>query len=252
MLHRFLTPRWIAGHLMVILVAGVFVRLGIWQLDRLTERRAFNHTVAERIAAAPSDLSGLLNATPPEELEYRTAVVMGTFDESEEILIRSRTNDGEAGFHVVTPLVIEQGRAVLVNRGWVPLEFDDPPVLPALPPRDQTQVTGTVRDSQSAPSLGPRDPSDGVLERMYWIDIPRIQQQSSYALVPVSLELRAQVPQQTGSFPVPVPSRVLTEGSHLAYAVQWFAFALIGLGGYAALLRRSGKGGGVGESAGSR
>lgn len=250
MLRRFLTPRWIVGHLLVLVVVGVFIRLGIWQLDRLSERRALNDTVSARLALPTTDLRDLLDGASPDEWEHRAAVVQGTFDVKEEILIRSRTSNGEAGFHVVTPLVIGDDVAVLINRGWVPLEYDDPPVTPALPVAGLTEVTGTVRVSQPAPILGPRDPSAGILERMYWIDIPRIQQQSSYALLPVSLQLQVQVPGQIGPLPVPVPPLDLTEGSHLAYSVQWFAFALIGMGGYVALLRRSGRGAGVGESDG--
>lgn len=239
MSHRFFSTRWIIGHLIVLIIVGAFVRLGIWQLDRLQDRRALKDIVSARMALPPSDLTGLLKDLSSDQLEYRRGVVSGIFDSGEEILIRSRTSNGEAGFHVVTPLVIGDDQAVLVNRGWVPLEFDDPPVGPALAPPDRTEVAGTLRKSQSAPTLGPRDPSGGKLQRMYWIDIPRIQEQSIYDLVPVSLELQAQVPQQTGSFPVPVPPRELTEGSHLTYAIQWFAFAGIGLAGYAALLRRS-------------
>jgi len=248
MSRRFLTPRWIAAHVVVMVVASVFIRLGIWQLDRLEARRSHNDTVAGRTTQQPVELNRLLADVPTDELEYRRTVARGTFDVDEEILVRSRTYNGEAGFHVVTPLVTEPGVAVLVNRGWVPLGLDHPPVSPAFPPTGQVEVTGTVRDSQSAPALGPRDPSDERLERVYWIDIPRIQQQSGYLLAPVSIELRSQVPAQTGSLPVPVPAPGLSEGSHFAYAIQWFAFALIGLGGYGALLRRSRKTGGVGES----
>jgi surfeit locus 1 family protein len=200
------------------------------------------------MAAPPLDLTELPNPLPTEALEYRRAVVTGIFDVNEELLIRSRTSNSEAGFHVVTPLATDSGRAILVNRGWVPLDLDDPPVSPAVPPLGPVEITGTIRDSQSAPTLGPRDPAEGTLERMYWIDIPRIQRQSAYLLASVSIELHSQVPAQTGSLPVPVPSLELTEGSHLAYAIQWFAFALIGLSGYAALLRRNRKTGGVGES----
>jgi surfeit locus 1 family protein len=239
MLQKYTTPRWLAVHLVVIIIAGVFVRLGIWQLDRLVERRTSNAAIAERTEIAPMDLNELLGNAAVSEREYRRVVAAGTFDVDGEVLIRSRTHNGEAGFHVVTPLVLNDGSAVLVNRGWVPLDMDTPPVSPALPPVGTVEVTGTVRESQAAPALGPRDPSEGKLERFYWIDIPRLQQQSSYPLTPISLELVVQVPAQSGRLPIPVPARTLTEGSHLAYAVQWFAFALIGLGGYAALLHRN-------------
>ena len=248
MLQKYLTPRWLAAHVVVMIVAGVFIRLGIWQLDRLEERRAGNATVTERTAMPAVGLNELLAGVPDGEREYRPVFVTGTFDVQGEVLIRSRTNEGEAGFHVVTPLVSGPGVAVLVNRGWVPLDLDTPPVAPALPPTGVVEVTGTVRNSQSAPALGPRDPADGQLQRFYWIDIPRVQQQSPYRLDPVSVELVSQVPAQAGPLPIPVPARELTEGSHLAYAIQWFAFAAIGLGGYVALLRRGRTTGGVGES----
>jgi surfeit locus 1 family protein len=249
MLQRYLTSRWITAHIVVLVVAALFIRLGIWQLDRLDARRAENDAVAGRMALQPVDLNSLLDSVPSDEWEYRRVVVVGTFDVDGEVLVRSRTHNGEAGFHVVTPLVSEPGVAVLINRGWVPLDLDSPPVSVAFPPVDQVEVSGTIRISQSAPTLGPRDPVNGQLERVYWIDITRIQQQSPYSLAPVSIELDSQVPAQAGPLPFPVPARELTEGSHLAYAIQWFAFALIGLGGYAALLGRNRKPGRVGEPA---
>jgi len=236
---RYRTPRWIVAHVVVLLVAAVFVRLGIWQLDRLDERRTSNAIIADRRAAPAEDLQVLLASVPPDEVEYRPAFVSGTFDVRGEVLVRSRTYLGEAGYHVVTPLVTEPGVAVLVNRGWVPLEVDAAPAVPALPPGGRVEVTGTIRNSQTAPVLGPSDPSDGVLERVFWIDIPRLQVQTEQALVPVSIELAVQQPPQSGGLPIPVIAPEPTEGSHLAYAVQWFAFAIIGLVGYVALLRRS-------------
>lgn len=244
MLQKYTTPRWLAVHLMVIIVAGVFIRLGIWQLDRLMERRSQNEAIAVRTEIAPVRLSEILGNVPASEREYRRVAVIGTFDVDGEVLIRSRTHNGEAGFHVVTPLVVDDGWAILINRGWVPLDLDTPPVSSALPPVGPIEVTGTVRETQTAPALGPTDPSEGRLERLYWIDIPRLQQQSAYPLAPISVELVSQIPTQADSLPVPVPTRTLTEGSHLAYAVQWFAFAVIGLGGYAALLRRNRRTGG--------
>ncbi len=247
MLQKYLTPRWLAAHVIVVIVVGVFIRLGIWQLDRLEERRAQNETVAARMEIPPVGFNALLAGVPESEREFRRVVVTGIFDVDQEVLIRSRTHNGEAGFHVVTPLVSDAGVTVLVNRGWVPLDLDEPPVGPALPPMEAVEVAGTVRDSQSAPSLGPDDPPEGRLQRLYWVDIPRLQQQIPDRLAPVFVDLGSQFPEQAGQLPIPVTARELTEGSHQAYAIQWFAFAVIGIGGYATLLRRSRRGGGVGE-----
>lgn len=247
MLQRYYSPRWIVAHVIVLVVVGLFARLGIWQLDRLDERRDQNTTIASRLALEPVGIGDLLDGVPPDQWDHRRVVVAGTFLPDDEVLIRSRTHNGEAGFHVVTPLLSDTGVAILVNRGWVPLDLDSPPIVPALPPVERVEVTGTVRESQSAPALGPNDPSDGKLARLYWIDIPRLQQQIPYELAPVSVELISQIPPQTGVLPIPVRARELTEGSHLAYAIQWFAFAIISLGGYAALLRRNRRVRAVGE-----
>jgi cytochrome oxidase assembly protein ShyY1 len=227
------------AHLLVLIIAGLFLRLGAWQLDRLNERRELNATVEERRAAPPGEFDQIVGQFGMDELEYRSASLRGTFDPTEEVLIRSRTSNGEAGFHVITPLVTSSGNAVLINRGWVPLSLDTPQAPEARPPTGSVQLIGTIRVSESAPSLGPEDPADGVLERMYWIDIPRIQQQSVYRLASVFVEMAEQTPFQSSGIPVPVESGDLSEGSHLAYAVQWFGFALIGTVGYIALLRRS-------------
>lgn len=241
-MHRPLrTPRWIVAHLMVVVIAGLFFRLGFWQLDRLQERRTENQIIAHRLAAAPRPLADLLAdpAAVGEGIDYLTVVVTGTYEPSGEVLIRSRTHDGLAGFHVVTPLVTAGERAVLVDRGWVPIEMDDPPVPSAAAPPGPVTVTGAARSSQEAPALGPEDPADGVLKRLYWINVERLQAQSRLHLEPLYIELYSQVPEQPGGLPIPTAVPEIDEGSHLSYAIQWFSFALIGLAGYAALLRRS-------------
>ena len=73
---------------------------------------------------------------------------------------------------------------------------------------------------------------------LFSLSIPaRIGRGLPYTLEPVFLELANQTPAQSGQLPVPPPPPEVTRGSHLAYALQWFSFALIGIVGYAALLR---------------
>ncbi len=240
------SPRWIIATSAVVLIAGLFVNLGFWQLRRLEEARQENQLLTARLALPPEDLEVMLQAVGEDlaAIEYHPVTVSGVFDPSGEVLLRSRTLDGVAGFHVVTPLLTASGDAVLVNRGWVPMEMDEPPV-PAAPPDGQVVVEGLVRLSQERSGLGPVDPAEGELALLSRLDIPRIQQQSEDELAPVSVDLTSVDP-AAGDLPVPMgPPPTDDEGNHLAYAIQWFAFAVVGVVGYVILVRRRARSGGA-------
>lgn len=233
-----LKPKWVMAHLVVLVSVVVFVRLGVWQLDRLEERRIENAVGEERFSAEAIALSDLLEAANGdlENLEYRRALVTGVFAPDDEVLIRSQVQLGTAGFHVITPLVGEGRRAALVNRGWIPLVLDDVPVTEAPPPDGVVTVEGWVHLSQEKPPFGPTDPDESRLSAMSRVDIDRIQKQTAATLAPVYL---VELDDAREELPVPVDMPVFDdEGPHLAYAIQWFAFALIGVVGYGFLLRK--------------
>lgn len=238
-MRRLLTPRWVAAHLVVVALAILFVNLGLWQLSRLEERRVENMVGESRYAQEPEDLADLLEGADDDyqSLEFRRATFTGEFQPSDEVLIRSQVHQAVAGFHVITPLVGEGGMAVLVNRGWVPLDADEVPVLAASPPGGEVTVTGWVRPTQTRASLGPADPDDGRLVTMSRVDIERMQQQMPYELEPVYLSA---LDEATNGLPIPAPAPIFDEeGPHLGYAIQWFSFAVIGVVGYFFLLRRA-------------
>jgi surfeit locus 1 family protein len=234
-----LGPRWITAHVVVVVVVVVFVNLGFWQLRRLEERRTTNAVGEARFQAAPGDLDTLLQAAGADvaSLEFRRARVTGVFQPDHEVLIRSQVHQGAAGFHVITPLLEEDGAAVLVNRGWVPLGLDQVPVTEALPPEGTVTIEGWVRPTQLRPSLGPEDPEEGRLVAMNRVDIARIQQQVPFRLQEVYLSLLGE--QSEGQPLLADPPAFDDQGSHLAYAIQWFGFTLIGLLGYLALVRKT-------------
>ncbi|MEX0864325.1 MAG: SURF1 family protein [Acidimicrobiia bacterium] len=237
MLKDLLRPKWLTATLVVIALASVFVRLGIWQLDRLEGRIAANAVGERRLSAPVVDLADLLAETG-KDLEtnaYRRVVAVGVFDPQSEVLIRSQVHLGTAGFHVITPLVLEDGTAVLINRGWVPLTLDTVPVSQAPPPDGETTVEGWVELSRERPPLGPTDPETGRLVSMSRVDIERIQDQVEYSLAPVYLVMTG----ERGVLPAPVsPPTFDDNGPHLGYAIQWFGFAIIGIVGHLFLARR--------------
>jgi len=233
--YRFLlSPRWIVAHVVVVAIAALFVSLGFWQLRRLDERRAFNALVEQRLAAPQEPLARVLGQ-PPDDLAYRRVSVTGSYLPSEEVLLSPRSRNGMPGHDVLTPLVTDTGTAVLVDRGWVPFELSTPPVAGAAPPAGQVTVTGFLLPGRPTTRFGPVNADR--LEFVGEADVARLAHQVSEPLAPAYLVLAEQTPAQP-DLPRPSLPPVLDEGSHLAYAGQWFLFALVGLVGYPALVRR--------------
>lgn len=233
--YRFLrTPRWAAAGVVVILVTGLFVNLGLWQLRRHQERRTTNLVTASRIEAPRAPLSDLITGagTDLDSLEWRRTTVTGVYLPDLEVLVRSAVRDGKAGFSVITPVEMESGDIVLVDRGWVPLEFDDPPV-PAVPPEGSVEIQGWVRLGQQRPAVGAEDPPppNRVVSRVdpSWF-APLIGREP--------LDVWVQRSSDDGRLPIPIAMPITNEsGPHLAYAIQWFSFALISVVGFALLVR---------------
>ncbi len=234
------TPRWITAHIVVVVIAVVFVNLGFWQLRRLDDVQLENAVAESRYTAPPQDLGDLLRAVGDdlESLRYRRVTLSGEYDAAQEVLTRNQVFRGNAGFHVVTPFIPEDGRdVVLINRGWVPLELDSPPISQAPPPMGMATIGGWLHLSQARPALGPTDPVESSTNVFSRVDIQLLQGQMPYQLAPVYVVL-----QDENSQGVPValaPPEFDDEGPHLAYAIQWFGFTIVGLIGYWFLIRKN-------------
>jgi surfeit locus 1 family protein len=237
MLLRLLSRQWIFTTMLVVLAMGVMARLGVWQLDRLEQRRSFNARVQEQLDQPPMDLAkalqdGVSSQPELEGMEYREVFVRGEYDPSQEVALRNQVWDNQLGVHLLTPLKITGSEQwVLVNRGWVP--FDDFTLgnLGRYQEPGQVTIRGVIRVSQEKPELGRAvDPTPGPdgqrLESLLAANVERIAAQAPYPLLPVYIQ---QSPGPAWDGP---PHRAelglaLTEGSHLGYALQWFSFALI-------------------------
>ncbi|MGA0230451.1 MAG: SURF1 family protein [Ilumatobacteraceae bacterium] len=242
---RFLvSPRWIAFHLLVVVGVVAMVNLGFWQLRRLDERRAFNAVVEASYDSTPVSFGQLvdrdwradadgLGAVDDSGIAWRLVTVSGTYDESASLRVVNRSQYGRAGDNLVAPLHLDDGRVVLVNRGFVPLGVDDPPL-----PGTEVEVLGRLRPSEERSAVGARDPSDGLLTEVQRLDLVRLSRQFT-GLAPVYLELVSSSPAEADGLPQPVVRPDLSEGSHLSYAVQWFIFAGAAVVGWVLAVRLS-------------
>ncbi|MDZ7704451.1 MAG: SURF1 family protein [Trueperaceae bacterium] len=242
-----LSPRWLAGHALALLLVATFITLGFWQLQRLEQRTTYNALLESRLVAEPrayEDLRDIFDPAAPSDAAdaavYRQTEIQGRYDPEHEVLWRSRSYESQPGYHVLTPLVFADGQALLVDRGWVPYELDEPPIASASPPAGIVTVRGILFPGQEQPTgFGAKDPLEGELDAVFWIDPERLAGQMPYGLEPLYLQLAAQRPAQTGRLPVPPSPPELGQGPHLGYAIQWFALALVGIVGYAILMRNT-------------
>jgi surfeit locus 1 family protein len=233
-----LRPKWVVGHIVCLALIIAFINLGFWQLRRLHGKRERNHLIHEREAKAPTTLDDALS-TGPDGAVYRRVRVEGTWDAKDTVLVRSRSLDGESGYHVLTPLVVGN-EAIIVNRGFAPSGGGgEPAILATVRPKSDfhVRIEGLLRASEKRGSFGPRDPASGRLTVINRLDIPRLQEQIDLRLVPVYLQRQSSVPPE-GDLPRVLPMPATDEGPHLSYAVQWFIFATVGAVGWPLLLRK--------------
>lgn len=208
-----LRRRDLAGAIFALAVAALFVRLGVWQLNRLAERKVANAAIQAARALAPVELP--LHRVEPEALQDRRAQARGSYDYAHERVWTGRTYDGAPGVALLTPLRLSDGSAVFVDRGFVP--SPDAAHVDAARYRegDSADVTGLALPA-------PRDRGD-VNPTMLHDSLP-------YAVLGIVLLLDdTAAPHPMGLLRWRPP--LLDNGYFLTYAIIWFTFALIAIVG---------------------
>lgn len=243
--YRFaLRPGWIVSHLFVLALVMTMIGAGLWQLDRLDQRRDQNSRLAARAVEAVEPVEDLVAPGEwdrAEDLEFRRVTAVGRYRPDQEVLIRGRSQGGQPGSWILTPLELGEGVSVAVNRGWIHNQGDVVEVPDQnRAPEGPVTVTGLVRPTETRRgSFGAVDPAEGTLTDLARADIGRLDAQVPEALLPLYIQMETQVPPlgQTAPEPVPPPS-LADEGPHFSYAAQWFIFTTIALVGYPMILRR--------------
>ena len=170
-MYRFLLSRqWVILTLIALLLIPTMIRLGFWQMHRYEERTARNQLVTDALAAEPVPVEKLTGPghTVTSAERYRTVTAKGRFDTEDEVVVRRRTNsDDEVGYHVLTPFVLDDGKVLLVNRGWVPSDRTSLTAFPEIPapPRGETTVTGRLMPDETTSASGISYCSDTWLPR---------------------------------------------------------------------------------------
>ena len=235
--------KWLIPTLLVFAGTALCIRLGIWQLDRLEQRRAFN----AQVEWAQSQPALDLNQEQPNdmtEMEWRHVKVEGEYDFENQVAVRNQYYGDQLGYHLLTPLRFDD-QAVIVDRGWIPMDGNAAPSdWRQYDETGMVDVSGQVRLGHGKPTFGGVADTlaeDGrKLEVWNNADIARIASQMPYPILPVYIQPKADAADTDPPIPFQ-PELELTEGPHFGYALQWFTFATILLIGYPFFLRKQEK-----------
>ncbi len=240
LLKKMFSLKWLLATLLVFLGTAFCIRLGIWQLDRLDQRRAFNTQVESMRAADPLDL----NTGLPENIstmEWRAVTVTGEYDFENQIALRNQYYGDQYGYHLVTPLFFN-GTAVLVDRGFIPADGSSAPADWRKYDEDGVvNVTGQIRLGQVKPAFG--GVADALPESgemlFVWnnFNLEQIAAQLEFPILNVYIQPNVEINDTIPPIPYQ-PVVEITEGSHFGYALQWFTFATILFVGYPFYLRK--------------
>ncbi|MCF3962903.1 SURF1 family cytochrome oxidase biogenesis protein [Streptomyces fuscigenes] len=252
MLRTLLTRRWVVLTLVLAALIPTFYRLGLWQYHRYEQTNRLNAMIEHNESARPVPVTSLSKpgGTVPFSQTYRKVSATGHYDAAHEFVVRQRTNaSGDVGFQVITPLIMADGEAVLVNRGWVAPASQSGTAYPRTPgvSRGTVTLTGRLRPDETYATTGIHKRPSLPARQSVIIDTREHTRDISEPLVAGYIELTATAPappaaDQAELTPGPQEDTnsmaVVGQGVHLPYAIQWWIFAAAVPVGWWILLRR--------------
>lgn len=220
--------RWAIYIALAVLFAIACAFLANWQFDRNEERSAQLALVERNYDAEPVPLSGLIAGTDDFDSgdEWRPVEVTGRYIAEEQVLVRNRAHNGTSAFEVLTPFELEDGRVLVIDRGWLPPGAQGgevPDAVPAVPEGELT-VLARLRPGEPLPNSGRGAPEGQVPT----IHLPLIADAvgdqtitSAYGRM-----ISEDPPAAERGNEIASPSE--DPGPHLSYAIQWILFAVMG------------------------
>ncbi|RVC62485.1 MAG: SURF1 family protein [Mesorhizobium sp.] len=224
---------------------AVLIGLGTWQVQRLHWKEGLLQTIDQRTHSAPRPLAELEKQfAATGDVDYTPVTVTGTFLHQRERHFFA-TWEGASGFDVFTPLQLDDGRFVLVNRGFVPYDLKDAAKRLQGEVPGKVTITGLARNPLAGkPSVMLPD-NDVQKNIFYWKDRDAMAASAGLpagaGLVPFFID--ADKTPNPGGLPVGGVTIIDLPNSHLQYAVTWYGLAAALAGVLLFRLRRPAKAG---------
>ena len=209
--------------LWAVIGIAILCGLGKWQLDRLQWKLGLI-AAAETRAHAPAVSVDRVFAQHSSNAEYTHVAVEGEFVGGKRAYLFSQLEDGRIGFEVIEPLQLNDGRTLIVDRGFVPQAGKDRPANSKPAPSGEVRISGLVRGDQKP---GPFTPAPDEKNMIFYVrNIPAIASALGIkGTLPFMLDEDLSGP--AGVYPEGGHTRLTFRNDHLQYAVTWFALALV-------------------------
>ncbi|MCG6566728.1 SURF1 family protein [Tessaracoccus sp. ZS01] len=223
--------RYVAITLIGVLLAFTFVQLGRWQLDRLDQRRERNATVVAHESLEVRPYPDVMTGEIGDDDQWYRVTATGEYV-PQQFQVRYRSLDGVYGSEFLAVLETDQGDHLLVNRGFLPRQGAAPEAEKPTLPTGTVTITGFVQRNQRG-DVGAMTPHDGQLRLInsdVLGDVMGLELVNGFVSV-----IESSPADSSGLTPIGPPP--LDEGSHFSYALQWFAFTVIGIIGLVVLIR---------------
>jgi surfeit locus 1 family protein len=210
--------------LAAIVAIVVCVAAGRWQQGRMEAKQVLRAQFDAAARAEPVAFANIEAGADWPTLRYRSVIATGVYLGVRQILIDNKVHAGLAGYHVVTPLAMDDGHVVLVDRGWIAQGASRAEIPAAVPPAGVVSVSGRlVLPTSGYIELRPEAPSGPVWQNL---DPARLGAATGLAVLPVVLEATvAPVPDDGLVRDWPAPDFGIEQ--HRIYMMQWYAFALL-------------------------
>jgi surfeit locus 1 family protein len=204
----------------------LLIALGIWQLGRSEEKRVFLEKQEQGMASSEILPLSIAIKDDANALRYKKVQATGHYDLAHQFLIDNQISAGKPGYFVLTPFVLQdEAKAVLVNRGWVPLNQDRSVLPDILLKNQQTTVSGRINvfPGVGIKLSGAEIPTEGWPSVLQVIDTQVLEKKLLYPLFSFQIELDKNLPE--GFKREWQTTTIMLPEQHIAYAFQWFALA---------------------------
>ncbi|HZD26895.1 MAG TPA: SURF1 family protein [Alphaproteobacteria bacterium] len=200
----------------------VLLGLGTWQVQRLHWKESLIAEREAQLAAPPAELPGFSDAVA-DRLAHRRFVVRGVFLHHKTLLLGARAVGGVPGMELLTPLKLDDGRILMVNRGWVPMQARGRAAREETLPEEPVAMTGILRP----PATGNWFTPEPDLKAGHWFayDVAAMARFLQLPLQPAVLEALPDA--EPGPLPLARTAEVNLVNHHLQYAITWFALAAV-------------------------